>query len=141
MCFGGRFLLRLSVAALNLGTVLVNQSLCVLMKAPMALTAMQSVAMLPDHTGSQIDIFGCCFQRWLFWSSGHSVAPALRLVFGSGLTLVHFWRSESRPGWVGALAVANRCRVSARLLAGSCLDFSFGCKVCTGQLLVPCEKI
>ncbi|CAE7598657.1 unnamed protein product, partial [Symbiodinium microadriaticum] len=100
-------LLQLSVAALNLGTVLVNQSLCVLMKAPMALTAMQSVAML---------------------------------VFGSGLTLVHFWRSESRPAfgalrkdltlWLPAAAAfgvyqladhfeANFCSLSERTVFGN----------------------
>ncbi|CAE7449117.1 unnamed protein product, partial [Symbiodinium pilosum] len=39
-------LLQISVAALNLGTTLVNQSLCVLMKAPMMITAMQSASML-----------------------------------------------------------------------------------------------
>mmetsp|Transcript_3215 Transcript_3215/g.7452 ORF Transcript_3215/g.7452 Transcript_3215/m.7452 type:complete len:512 (-) Transcript_3215:106-1641(-) len=62
-------LLQLSVAALTLGTTLVNQSLCVLMKAPMALTAMQSLSMI---------------------------------VFGAGLTIVHFCSSESRPT-LGAL--------------------------------------
>jgi len=39
-------ILQITVAALNLGTVLVNQSLSVLMKAPMTLTAMQCFSML-----------------------------------------------------------------------------------------------
>eukprot|EP00930_Biecheleria_cincta_P013164 TRINITY_DN11884_c0_g1_i1.p1 TRINITY_DN11884_c0_g1~~TRINITY_DN11884_c0_g1_i1.p1 ORF type:complete len:575 (-),score=88.86 TRINITY_DN11884_c0_g1_i1:99-1823(-) len=52
-------LLQLSVTALSVGNVLVNQSLCVLMKAPMALTAVHATAMM---TGGLVL---ACVQRCL----------------------------------------------------------------------------
>lgn len=69
-------LLQTTVASLTLGTVLVNQSLSVLMKSPMILTAMQSLSMLifgifitglhfVNHTRPLLEVLGRELLTWL----------------------------------------------------------------------------
>mmetsp|Transcript_20388 Transcript_20388/g.33951 ORF Transcript_20388/g.33951 Transcript_20388/m.33951 type:complete len:479 (+) Transcript_20388:132-1568(+) len=69
-------LLQITVASFTLGTVLVNQSLSVLMKSPMILTAMQSFSMLifgivitglhyVNHTRPLLEVLGGELLTWL----------------------------------------------------------------------------
>jgi len=74
-------LLQLSVTSLTVGNVLVNQSLCVLMKAPMALTTVHAASMLAAST------VVACVQRFF---EGSAAEPMRRRV-----TCLYWWLPAS----------------------------------------------
>lgn len=99
-------LLQITVAAFNLGTVLVNQSLSVLMKSPMTLTAMQSLSML---------VFGIVITGLHFLSHQR---PLLEVLGREVLT----WTPAAVAFGVYQLAdhlEANYCSLSERTVFGN----------------------